>query len=524
MWIDVSGGLNARLKADNAGRVGYDLDNLNGPNHWYHIVYTWDDAAEESKLFVNGTLRDTETISSSWVNNAGTTFYLGGGNAGNTACTGRYDDVRIYTEALTQSDVQELFGEVMAVHLQFDGDSDDIAPGLDNSATMFGNFAYTNGVDGQALVLKNTTTQDYARVDYELPEQEGTISFWYYPVTQVAQYNAVFDNSVDPNQWEMWTAGNKVIEVRVRDFSGRVSFDLDNLNGWNHWYHIAYTWDRTNEVAGAAGVAKLYVNGQERASDEIDLWVAPGRYFYIGGGNSSGNTNRNARWDDVRIYNRAVSSTEVQDLFYQHKSEEVYLPFENDAVDQSGETNAVTVSGNPQYVKGVYGRALDGDGVGDNVAIEHTMAEEGSIAFWYYAQGPWYNYQSVFDNSVNQDDWEMWIYSSGLLRFRVDAGIGEVSYDLDNLDGPNHWYHIAVTWGRYGKAEIYINGVLRSQDDIGAGWVDPGSTVYLGGHTGNTLGNGAWDEVHIYNRILELSEIEALAVRPPPSGTIILLK
>jgi len=518
MWIDVSGYLKARVKADNTGYVAYSLNELNGPDHWYHIVYTWDDILGESKLFVNGTLRDTGTISSSWVNNAGSTFYLGGGNSGNTACLGRYDDFRIYDSVLRQIEVQELFGQVMAVHLPLDGNTDDIAPGLDNPpATLFGNSSYVDGVDGQALELHEPGTQVCARVDYQLSLEKGSISLWYYNATQSAQYNAVFDNSADPNYWEMWTEASGILTVRVIGNSGRTSYNLNNLNGWNHWYHIVYTWDRT------ASVAKLYVNGMERSSDAIDLWVDPGTYFYLGGG-SGGNTSRNGRWDDLRIYNRTITADEVQGLFSEYKNEVVYLPFDGDAVDQAGETNTVTLSGNPQYVAGIHGLALDGDGVGDNAAIECTLTEEGTIAFWYYAQGPWYNYQAVFDNSVNPDDWEMWIYNTGILRFRVDAGIGEVSYDLDDLDGPNHWYHIAVTWDRYGSARLYINGEVRSTDAIGAGWVDPGSMIYLGGHTGNTLGNGAWDEVHIYNRILEQSEITDLAVRPLRTGTIILVQ
>jgi len=514
MWIDINGWLNARVTASNSGKVGYDLDLLNGPNHWYHIVYTWDKLGGGTKLFVNGTERASGSLALGWVD-PGVTFYLGG-SAGNTYGNGDYDDVRIYDTVLTQADIQELFGAVMAVHLPLDGNPDDIAPGLDNSATLIGDYTYTNGVDGQALVLQGPGTQVCAQVDYKLPEQEGSISLWYYPATQVAQYNSVFDNSVDANSWEMWTDKNKLVEVRVRDVSGRVNFDFDNLSGPNHWYYLVYTWNRTEAVA------KLFVNGAERSSDPIGAWTAPGRYFYLGGG-SGGNTNRNGRWDDLRIYNRAVTADEVQELFAEYKYEVVYLPFDGDADDRAGETNAVTLSGNPQYVAGIHGLALDGDGIDDNAAIDCTLTEEGSIAFWYYAQGPWYNYQSVFDNSVNPDDWEMWIYDTGILRFRVDGGIGEVSYDLDNLDGPNHWYHIAVTWYRYGSAKLYINGEVRQTDAIGAGWVDPGSTIYLGGHTGNTPGNGAWDEVHIYNRILEASEVAELAVRPPPRGTLILL-
>ncbi len=146
-----------------------------------------------------------------------------------------------------------------------------------------------------------------------------------------------------------------------------------------------------------------------------------------------------------------------------------------------------------------WGSALDFDGVNDYVSVPLTLPDTGTIEMWYYVE-PYYNYQTLFDNNSDPNDWEMWIYTSGEVRFQLQDG--DARYDLDNLDGPNHWYHFAVTWQKHGTQadySLYVNGVWRAAV-INQAWVAPGSTLYLaGGNAGNTKGNGKMDEVRIWN-------------------------
>jgi hypothetical protein len=128
---------------------------------------------------------------------------------------------------------------------------------------------------------------------------------------------------------------------------------------------------------------------------------------------------------------------------------------------------------------------------------------------------------SLFDNSVQQDDWEMWIYgvapNYGVARFRVQSG-GEVSANLVNLsadgDPRGDWFHFAATWKRLSDTTVennlYVNGRLQ-QSRVGP-WVDPGTTFFLGGgNNGNDYGDGLWDDVRLYERALTAGEIRLLA-------------
>jgi hypothetical protein len=99
---------------------------------------------------------------------------------------------------------------------------------------------------------------------------------------------------------------------------------------------------------------------------------------------------------------------------------------------------------------------------------------------------------------------------------------------LNALRGSNAWYHIAFTWDRgVGQTRLYVDGVSRASATLGTGWKDPNPTLNLaGGHANNVKGNGIWDEVRVYDRILSDDEIAALTVippTPPPRGTLLTL-
>ncbi|MEE8306055.1 MAG: glycerophosphodiester phosphodiesterase family protein, partial [Gammaproteobacteria bacterium] len=207
----------------------------------------------------------------------------------------------------------------------------------------------------------------------------------------------------------------------------------------------------------------------------------------------------------------------------------VHLEMEGDLSDAGGgDQNGVLVDGpdgTNAYVTGVMGLALDlghvssdpGTTGNDYVEIPYIMPDQGSLALWYHT-ADYYQYQTIFDNSVQADDWEMWIYDDGRVRFRVQSGT-EVTADLDSLasdnDGQGKWWHIALTWARDGSSvdtQMYVNGELINQNN--GPWVAPGASVFLGGgSSGNDAGIGIWDEVQIYNHVLSDTEVRAMVPR-----------
>ena len=174
-----------------------------------------------------------------------------------------------------------------------------------------------------------------------------------------------------------------------------------------------------------------------------------------------------------------------------------------------------------EYVDGKFcnsqGLHLDGA----YVKSGYTPKDSGTVALWYNP-GSYYNYNTIFDNSANADDWEFWIYGDGNARFRVD-NTASVGFDLDNLGTAQDWYHLAVTWERDEQTpsevtvQLYVDGELRNTAT--GDWVDPGE-FYLGGGL-NSKGTGIWDDVRIYERVLSVDEISTLLI-PEPSALMLL--
>ena len=171
--------------------------------------------------------------------------------------------------------------------------------------------------------------------------------------------------------------------------------------------------------------------------------------------------------------------------------------------------------GTHEYVEGIDGQALqlsgtEGQTDNDVVAIDFVYYNRGSICLWFRPTSL-YNYNSILDNSVEANDWEMWVYGSGEFAGRIQTGYVR-GFWMEAMT----WYHIAMTWRVNPENPdlieqlLYIDGQLVASNQ--SEWVDPGSTVYLGGgHSGNDDCNGTFDDFRIYDRPLTAEEIQQLA-------------
>lgn len=541
MWLDSGAAVRFRL-AGGQGDISYgNLNSLhNGSNAWYHFALTWDRSAATNHVwfYVNGVARQSANITA-WVVPGNTVYF--GGHSGNTPAEGVLDDVRVYSAALSATQVQSLHAEIAArapvVRISLDGTVTNTGTGgARYGAVLQGNPApaWTNGWNNKGQSLSLFGTNDYASVPYRL-SASGSVALWYYAPGPWYNYNSIFDNSGDPNHYECWVDEGGTLTFRPAGGNwgaqaGRYSMG----SGSNRWYHIVGTWD-----ALSSNIV-LYVNGVERGRGSNTngvAWPAAGANFNIGGGNA-GNTNGLGIASDLQLFETALPSNRVAEIYGEFSRRGglvAHVPFDGTAEDVAG-SNAVVLGGSPVYVKTqgglLKGLSCGGTGTVDNASISNVLGSSvGTIALWYFARGPWYNWQTVLDNPVYQEYWESWVDSNGYLKFRVSnkADGGLVQVDLDGLKGSNTWYHIAYVWDREAQqTRLYVDGVLRASATLSpAGWVNPDPTLNLaGGHPSNTKGNGIWDEVRVYDRALSAAEIGELMVIPPPPpscGTLITL-
>ncbi len=209
--------------------------------------------------------------------------------------------------------------------------------------------------------------------------------------------------------------------------------------------------------------------------------------------------------------------------------------FDGNALDSSGNGRDGLINGDPLFVAGVYGEALELDGddyvtVGGYKGILGTHAF--SIAAWIKTTNTAQQQITLWGADVSLQRVEFRLQAN---RLRISHGSGNVQGNSDLTDG--EWHHVAATavenaTASSGDVTLYVDGSddTRSSSDPDAFDVvaNPELDLCIGyRHTrGDRPFIGVLDEVRIYDKVLTAAEVAALAMRPkaynpdPADGTV----
>ncbi|GEM_PF-3322056 len=177
----------------------------------------------------------------------------------------------------------------------------------------------------------------------------GTIAMWIYPYpTQMAAaslglHGAFFSKQQDGvNTFAVLSFGGTTLPSTIQ-------FHLSNGGGTiattgtvsaNAWHHIAATWDGTNwkiYIDGALNITSANTNTLPNAAVPIS----------IGAWSGDGNTYYNGSIDEVRVYNRSLNATEVNNSYLGNPPTDTnlngYWKFDWDSLDYSGKGNNGTL-------------------------------------------------------------------------------------------------------------------------------------------------------------------------------------
>ncbi|MBN1590869.1 MAG: PEP-CTERM sorting domain-containing protein [Pirellulales bacterium] len=331
---------------------------------WHHVVGTYD--GEFARVYCDGLLIDAVGPSllsrTAYVRPAGTQIQTGqiagmgyqpadpsvSGSVDQSFFSGSIDDMAIWNRALNANEVAYLYNSGAGrpvvstnptiappappampspvVHLTFDGNTTNSGTG---GATYDGTIvdgtlglnSYVAGKSGQGLYLQNQgddhkTNGDFVSVPYTLTTNSGAISFWCKP-DFFFTYMGIFDNSgsaASPQEdWEMWLYEDGNLTWRAENPQYRNYFDLDLVGSPpDKWYYITAVWQSPVGDAGKASIS-LYVDGQFAAGGDGPT-IAAGDTFYLGGGND-GNEYAVAVFDDLQIFDQALTSAQVKALY-----------------------------------------------------------------------------------------------------------------------------------------------------------------------------------------------------------------
>src|SRR3989344_494681 len=316
-----------------------------------------------------------------------------------------------------------------------------------------------------------------------------------------------------------------------------VGYSSDATYTDSNWHHYVFT-----GTFGTAAAANLYVDGIKIVASWKD-----------GTGSEAPITNNGALEigrtslpeyfpgliDEVRVYNRALSATEIQAL-YNSGAAKFAPPTDKGLVgywsmnegtgtvagDGSGNENRGTLTGGPTWVDGKRGKALNFDGNDDLVnagsATSLDQLPAITVSAWIYPRNVAAASDDVFSKrtAAGASGWKFGPSSTGAgrLSFVVDYDTDLNHTSNSNVISANVWQHIAISWDgstSAANARIYINGVETTYAQTTNGTTnrvsDAANPLTIGAQSdGGNPYNGLIDEVRIYNRALSAAEIQTL--------------
>ena len=546
------------------------------PGKWFFACATLDVPSATAKLYINGTLLGTQTSFSAEPNASNSsTGVIGDENSGifGTPFSGLIDDVRIYNRALSAQEVALLYaaGQVKIAQ-SASGQGAPLTSGLvgywtfDGSKTNFGTNTTQdssgNGNTGTLVSMSTTTSPTIGKIGQALKfnptannvsiadnstievSTNFALAFWMKLNSNAA--GNVITKGTGPNASMTGIRLNATAFYATASASNILTVPQANLAPYiGQWTHVVV-------VSTAAG-SKMYFNGAATStgatlstffnnSGTLKIGAQPQGFF------DSGTNSVNGTIDDVRIYNRALSAQEVQQLYVQGggiigKSNTValttglvgYWSFDgsqtnfgtNTTKDSSGQGNTgtlVSMSTTTSPTIGKIGQALKFNGVASLVSAPDNASIDPSnltISYWIKFSVPLASQPTAFPVAIGKYNLSthtgygiIFATTINSLTFRV--GDGTTLHDdvipsgVSALFGTG-WHHVVGTFN--GSTELlYVDGVLKATN---AGTFTPsygGEPLLIGAFSAAGADDvaGTIDDVRVYNRALSAQEVAQL--------------
>lgn len=298
------------------------------------------------------------------------------------------------------------------------------------------------------------------------------------------------------------------------------------------WYHIVGVYDGTN--------VKVYINGslQGTGSQPISGAIVNGTSPLRLGFSAASSTDiqvLNGRMDEVRIYNRALSVTEINELNQIAGCGSDSLTGHWRMDEASGSTvsdsspcgmNSGILRGGAGWTTGKNGAAISLDGVDDYAEIPDHSSLGGmsalTVSAWVKldqlpSSGKYFTVAGK-DQSGSEASYRIAIGSNGTGHFVVST-TGNYWYtagtqaNFTTALSPGTWYYITGTYDGT-TVKVYVNGSLQGSGSqaISGMIVNGTSPLRIGYPTSSNVGyfKGAVDDVRIYDRALTGAELTAL--------------
>ena len=192
------------------------------------------------------------------------------------------------------------------------------------------------------------------------------------------------------------------------------------------------------------------------------------------------------------------------------------------ASDSSGNGHDGTLMGDPQWVDGRFGGALEFDQVGDEVNVpyhENLNQETFTVCAWANVEPESAGHRALISSRNEPPVSGYLFYAQPNDTWTFIAGIGSTWSAVQGpAVKPGEWEHLAGVYAD-GKQKFYVNGELAGETDAAIS-LNTGQEFLIGAGaneraTHEYLFKGIIDEVCIYDRALNVDEISSLMENNP---------
>ncbi len=477
----------------------------------YNGIPTWTTAAGSLGTFASGatistiTLQATEpdagTITFNITNGAlPTGLSLTGANIDGTTSLETADTLYTFTVTATDDESQATPRTfTITVTKQFiNTDNFTI-----NTYTGNGSTQSIEGKIGTAADFNGSSS--YVRLPNNfINSNDFTVSLWI-NASALGAYDSLFGAyGATPGVNYGWVIYLDNGAVRFLSYSsnGDMNFASSSTLSINTWYNVVLTYSASDCI--------IYINGVNDGNS-----VPPGNRVYtsahpyvLGATDDNGTivSYFPGKIDQVRIFNKALSSSEVTTLY--------------------GESNTSTTKSTTDIFDDGSGVALyefeegakDTGGVNGYIGAAGVFNGSSSVitppAFgntYPFTYSVWINPNSVGDTSIINDT----ISGNRFLFATISSLFGRTNYFIMGQGGQTHfgtpsntvvantWSHVVLVATSVNNYTLYIDGVLQTLTNLGGTMGGAASYAIGANGTGGEYFNGKIDQVRIFNRALD---------------------
>lgn len=400
--------------------------------------------------------------------------------------------------------------------------------------TITWNSIYNLGTPSKALVTNGLTLSAWIKLS-NISGQKAIVAKW--------------AGTMNSDQYVFMVDGNK-LRFAVGTPSVSASGILGNISlNANQWYHVAATWD-------TSGTHKIYVNGVLDVSNNLSAFKTINNFsptmLSIGGQVETATRYFKGQIDEVLMYRRCLSDLEIQNIYTAPSSIPNGLvskyTFDNNAIDLQNYNDADINS--ISYTNNRFGNA--------NAAVDFSTTSYLNLHDCYdlfatettgkFAYSFWINFKTLnstyqiiaaksADAGCSADQRQFLLRVNPSNKLEITSYGSLTSGNYISLVGnttltTGQWYHVVMNYdaanttsGPNSRYELYVNGIQETilagtpvGSGIGNGILNGPARIAIGAYLSSSDAicanvqrlNAYFDDLHIYNKTLNSTEVTAL--------------